>query len=84
MAVTAWIGEEQCGQGETRMINGQVVYMVNVWSEGQKAGCGADGQTVSFEIGSQRMSTTAPWDNTQVRNLPLSSIYQRYLPLIGR
>ncbi|MGB0384928.1 MAG: FG-GAP repeat domain-containing protein [Ardenticatenaceae bacterium] len=91
--VTAWVGDVQCGQTQTRTIDPstssghrtQLVYAINVWSEAQKAGCGAPGRTVTFQIGTQPMSTTATWDNSQVSSQPLySKNYLFYFPLISR
>jgi hypothetical protein len=80
-AVSAWIDGNLCGRGETLEAAGQVVYCVHV-SGG--AGCGVTGRTVSFQVGSQTMSTTGTWDNRQVWKLPLEVGQRIYLPLIIR
>ena len=84
LPVTAWIAHTLCGQGQTRMVDGQIVYAVDVWSEQQKAGCGAAGRIVSFRVGSQPMATTAGWHNKQVHPLSLSSTHRLYMPLVGQ
>ncbi len=56
-----------CGQGQTRTVDGQVVYAVTVVA----AGCGAPGDTVSFTVGGQAMGPTATWDNTQANAVTL-------------
>ncbi len=56
-----------CGEGQTRKVNGNVVYAVTVVA----AGCGVPGDTVSFTVDGQAMSTTATWDNTQANALVL-------------
>ena len=89
MVVSAWINGVPCGQGQTLTFAAQVVYVVDVFAEdtpGGNSGCGAPGRTVTFRVGSQPMATTAPWDNSQVWNLPLIPDTQRrvYLPVIRR
>ena len=72
--VTAWINGVQCGQGQTQMDNGQIVYTLNIQPDapGGKLGCGAAGRSVTFKVGSQTMRTTIGWDIDRVRNAPLT------------
>jgi len=62
MVVTAWIGGNACGQGKTLLVSGQVMYTINVLPEGPggSTGCGAPGRTITFKVGAQTMTTTAP------------------------
>ncbi|MGB0383849.1 MAG: FG-GAP repeat domain-containing protein [Ardenticatenaceae bacterium] len=82
--VTAWIDGQLCGQGKTQLepSTGQMVYTVHVWSEAQKAACGAAGRRISFQIGSQQLATTARWHNSQLWELPLERSFKLYLPLV--
>jgi hypothetical protein len=86
MQVTAWVLPDnvQCGQGQTRDIAGQTVYVVDVVGEdsGRWVGCGAPGRTIRFRVGTRHMATTAVWDIRQLWQLALSPEYRVYLPLI--
>jgi subtilisin-like proprotein convertase family protein len=72
--VTAWINGVQCGQGQTKVFNNQIVYTLNIQPDapGGKVGCGAAGRIVAFKIGLQLMSTSVGWDIDRTRNIPLS------------
>jgi len=74
MVVTAWIGGNACGQGKTLLVSGQVMYTINVLPEGTggAAGCGAPGRTITFKVGAQTMTTTAPWDIDELHALTLT------------
>ena len=83
MPVTAWINGTECGQGETRLVNGTLMYSITVWEAGQKAGCGTIGDIITFKVGSQTMTTSVRWDNSQVWNIAISSAPMViYMPLI--
>jgi subtilisin-like proprotein convertase family protein len=84
MTVTAWIGDNLCGQGQTLEMGNQVVYSINVFADdlGRAVGCGARGRIVAFKVGSRVMIPTAIWNNNRVWKLPLSSGFRVYLPLI--
>jgi hypothetical protein len=71
--VTAWINGVQCGQGQTKVVNNQIVFTLNIQPDapGGKVGCGVPGRIVTFKIGSQAMSTSVGWDIDRLRNLPL-------------
>jgi subtilisin-like proprotein convertase family protein len=88
VAVRAWVNGKQCGQGQTQLIGGQVVYAIHVLANGagQASGCSQLGQLISFQVGSQMVTTTAPWDNRQLWHLPLgtTSGVKYYLPLVLR
>jgi FG-GAP-like repeat/FG-GAP repeat len=89
MPVVAYVNGKPCGRGQTRQIDGQIVYVVDVWADGpgEAAGCGVLGAPVTFEIGSRVMSTTAAWDNTHVREVALDARVTQnsiYLPLVTR
>ena len=86
MAVTAWVNGKQCGQGQTLRVNGQVMYTLNVFADGPggAAGCGDAGRQVTFIVNSQLMSPTVGWDNNQVWQVNLLSVYRVYLPLVLR
>jgi hypothetical protein len=94
MAVTAWVGDALCGQAETQVqeLDGgmQLAYAVDVLADGMDAaGCGVPGRTASFEVGGQRMATTATWNNDRVSRRDLSLIpiglhHRVYLPLVAK
>jgi predicted nucleotidyltransferase len=87
MTVTAWINGVLCGQGQTLLDHGQVVYALQVMASSTEAlsACGAEGQVVQFKAGSYTFQPTAAWDNNQAWELPLSAALSSlsvYLPLI--
>lgn len=86
MTATASVGDTVCGRGITRVIDGAVVYSVNVSADGPGAatGCGAVGRPVVFQIGSHRMATAAAWDISRVWELSLRpNAHERlFLPVI--
>ncbi len=82
--VTAWIDNKQCGQTETKEMNGQVVFAVKVAADdgGLYDGCGVLDRTVTFEIDGMPKTLEATWDNRHVRSL--TSQMDIYLPIIVR
>jgi hypothetical protein len=87
MIVTAWINGVLCGQGQTLLDHGQVVYVLQVLasSTGALSACGAEGQVVQFRAGSYPFQTTAIWDNSQAWKLPAALLSPEvYLPLMRR
>jgi hypothetical protein len=88
MPVVAYVAGARCGQSETRLVDGRVVYVVDVLADGESAlGCGAPGRRVTFETGGQMMGTTALWDNREVRSLALAREADEgtlYLPALPR
>jgi hypothetical protein len=73
MVVIARINGNVCGQGQTLLVGGQVVYSVKVLADGPGApGCGAPGRTVTFEVATRTMATTTWWNNDRVWYLPLT------------
>ena len=70
--VIATIDGIPCGQGRTLSgPKGNLQYIVKVSSSAEIAGCGAPGREVAFQVGSQKMTTTAPWDNGRPQALDL-------------
>ena len=87
-SVTAWIGGNQCGQGETVDVNGTLMYVVKVLSDGPGATeCGASGRTVSFTVNGIAAGTTA-WRIDKVQEFNLASVTPPgetiYLPVIRK
>ncbi|MBU0490222.1 MAG: hypothetical protein KKA73_22650 [Chloroflexi bacterium] len=74
VTVTAWIDGYPCGLSETQQVGEQVVYAISVLPDGPGGtpGCGAPGRVVTFYVGTQRMTPTAVWDNSQSWELPLN------------
>ena len=70
--VIATIDGTPCGQGRTLSgPKGSLQYTVKVSSSAEIAGCGAPGREVAFQVGSQKMTTTALWDNGRPQALDL-------------
>ena len=85
LAITAHIDENLCGQATTQIIDGQVVYTIDVFAEGSSnaIGCGAPGRTVRFQVEGKTSATFILWDNAEVRELPLAFAvgeHRLYLP----
>jgi hypothetical protein len=74
LTVTASVAGVVCGRGETRRVEGEVVYVVDVEAagSGETAGCGEPGRQVTFAVGEQPLATAASWDNTDLHALSLS------------
>jgi hypothetical protein len=85
MDVFAWTGGVKCGQGVTQLVNGQVVYSVNVSADGPLTpGCGKDGSVIHFQVGDYKMVTTVLWNAEQVWYVPLDSRTRLYIPMLYR
>lgn len=72
LAIVTSAGSSQtCGDGVTMNFEGQVVYVVKVASDSQRAGCGAPGKEVQFYfVGARQMATdTATWGDPQTITL---------------
>jgi len=88
MSVEAWIGNTLCGQSQTQWVNGQLMYLLKVESEGPGAnhlGCGAAGRVVTFKVNGQILGTAALWNNDVAHRHNLFVVTtQIYLPIIRR
>ncbi|NJO04409.1 MAG: VCBS repeat-containing protein [Chloroflexaceae bacterium] len=85
--VHARIGGVQCGAGVTERIAGQVVYVVDVVSAQQRAGCGTPGATVVLEVGTTPTATVR-WQGSGAQAVDLlpgtASPVLNYLPRVSR
>jgi hypothetical protein len=87
MPVTAWVNGIQCGQANTLIIDGQVVYVVDVSAAAaNNPGCGVLGFPVDFQVGDQPMQPSPPWDDSRMWQVVLMPDEQNYLylPLIHK
>jgi len=85
MEVLAWTNNVICGQGTTQLVDGQVVYSVNVSADDQHTpGCGKEGDRVTFQIGSYKMATGAWWNSDKVWYVSLSTRTTLYIPIVTR
>jgi hypothetical protein len=84
--VTAWVNGTACGQGATREVGGEIMYVVDVLAASPAdATCGLAGAPVVFEIGANTSAVEGVWDNTRVSRLDLVFGLQRiYLPTVQR
>ena len=89
MSVTAWIGNQLCGQTNIVELEGKLAYVLQVkgWSYlNGSSPCGLEGAIVSFRVGIQPLETALVWDNTQARYYPLywpnSDKLMLFLPII--
>ncbi len=73
-------------EGTTRLIDGQVVYTLNIQPDapGGQIGCGAPGRAATFTIDGQPINPRVMWNNDVVWNVPLRRGYEVYLPLIRK
>ncbi|RIK36849.1 MAG: hypothetical protein DCC57_22135, partial [Chloroflexi bacterium] len=72
MAVVATVAGARCGRGVTQIVDGQVVYKVEVAGAGEVAGCGLEGRAVRFSVGGRAMRTQGVWSNQTVQPLALA------------
>ena len=72
MTVTAWVDGHSCGQTQTQALNDEVVYVIDVSSDTEVAGCGTTGRAVRFTIGTQEVSSQVNWDDTRALQVSLS------------
>ena len=73
-AIEAKIGGATCGRTTVTTDAGNSVYVVDVVSAGQTAGCGTAGASVSFTIGGQPAKETGSWAGaTQQVNLTVGA-----------
>jgi hypothetical protein len=65
--IVATVNGITCGNGTVQSQSGEIVYVVSVASDSQKAGCGAPGRTVRFYLTGpagqpgKLVTTTATW-----------------------
>ena len=76
MQVTAQIGDVFCGQTTTQDVDGQIVYVIDVfgWGPGGREGCGNGGQIITFQVDAVPLAPVITWDNNQWNQLDLSSM----------
>ena len=85
MEVFAWTSGVICGQGVTQLVDGQVVYSVNVSADGALTpGCGKDGSVVHFQVGDYKMVAAVSWSNERVQYVQLSTRAWMYIPMLFR
>jgi hypothetical protein len=82
-------GDIPCGRTRTREVDGQVVYVVDVFADGGPGtpthGCGASGRTVRFDLDGLPMFPVDTWDNRRLWHVDLATASGRiYLPLVLR
>ena len=71
MTVTAWVDGRSCGQTQTLALNDAVVFVIDVASDTDVAGCGTAGRTIRFTIGTQEIAIQVAWDNTRALQVTL-------------
>ncbi len=70
--VRALIGGVECGTATTFTQNGQTSYNMNVVSADERAGCGTQGATITFQVDSSAVNESGSWDTNQVQELNLT------------
>ena len=78
----AWVNGVACGSGRTLQVEGQGVYVVDVFIAFQAAGCGMPGGRVSFQMGQELLAPFGTWDNDQPIHLDLFPLIKLFLPLL--
>jgi len=78
-----------CGQGTTREVEGQIVYVLDVVADGQVQGCGASGRSVRVTVNNQPTTPVLTWRSgrPQAKSLALTQqapMQPNYLPLLLR
>jgi len=91
MLIQAWIGDVLCGQGQTKEVDGQIVYVVTVYADGNGSiqGCGESGDTVRFTLDGQALpASNALWDSESVHEHDLTvgddNLREQYLPFVSQ
>jgi hypothetical protein len=88
MTLTAWIDGNLCGQTTTVLLNGQIVYVIDIASAldlQHLTGCGLPGKVVRFQVNGYNVLSTVPWEDSQTWEEPLvPGYYWYYLPIIER
>ncbi len=91
MAITASVAERACAFAQTQARGDDVVYAINVGYNPRGGTCGADGDTVTFTVGSRVMEQSAVWRNTRLWALdlhppgtPLPPTRRVFLPVVVR
>ncbi len=81
-AVTAWIGGTLCGQTQTVVSDGQIVYSILVLPDapGGLTGCGDTGRIVDFKVNGQAMTPDAVYGDAQVQYWPLNPLGPTFTP----
>jgi hypothetical protein len=88
--LTAWIGSQACGQAQTQIIGGQIVYVISVFGDddGAHAGCGTLNAETQFKLAALDFSPTTLWRNDVLTLLNLAPAvppdWQLFLPIIVR
>ena len=91
ISVQAWVGDLLCGQGQTKEVDGQIVYVVTVYAKGSSSieGCGASGDTIRFTLDGQALPAgNAVWNSERVHEHNLTvrndSSREQYLPFVSQ
>jgi hypothetical protein len=71
--VMALIDDQICGTTVVRQYEGGLYYVLDVASASFQAGCGTDGATVAFKVGSARAAQTATWQEGRFTHLNLTA-----------
>jgi hypothetical protein len=70
-AVRATIDGRVCGEGQTQLVAGQLVYTLDVAADAALAGCGAPGRKVTIEVLGLLPQASVPWSDDQAREVNL-------------
>jgi hypothetical protein len=81
LAVTARVGEAECGATTTRLVEGKVVFALDVRSADEVAGCGGPGRSFTLAIGDYTWPRPIGWNNETVFELVERRVF---LPQIRR
>jgi len=91
ISVQAWVGDLLCGQGQTKEVDGQIVYVVTVYAKGSSSieGCEASGDTIRFTLDGQALpASNAVWNSERVHEHNLTvrndSSREQYLPFVSQ
>jgi len=91
MNIQAWVGDVLCGQGQTKEVDGQIVYVVTVYADGNGSirGCGESGDTVHFTLDGQALpASNTVWNSESVHEHDLTTgddnLREQYLPFVSQ
>jgi hypothetical protein len=84
-AVQALIGNTLCAESTTKLVDNQVVLVIDVPAASERAGCGEIGRQVSVKVGGRTF--TGVWDSERPQRLQVQAPAGNpkiYLPLVRR
>lgn len=86
MTIEARINGVVCGQTQTRAVDDQIVFVIDVVAAGSGSteGCGVPGRHMTFWLDDQVLPIQATWNNARPRDIASLRVERLFLPFIAR